>query len=155
MSQLIYVKNDKLWTRVRRRGRFAIPRDCARSPRHFAAAVYAAQKMLADGLEKEGFRFIEWPDDGRPDPAKPLPIHLDESLIMDDTPDPGPYARMPEITPLGHFDQAAMDAYERAEKTRQSWEAGQATNMVDYRVVGVFETQVPTHYRAHVKESKR
>lgn len=148
MAQLIYVRNDKEYTRIRRRGRIQIPAECAREPRHFAAAIQLAKDLLVKQLEAQGARYVDdtWEVRG------PLP-HI--SQFLSDTPDPGPLAQMPEITNLGHYDHEAMAAYERAERARTAWELGEATDMEDYRVIGTFEVPVPQHYRAHVKESRR
>jgi hypothetical protein len=148
MSQLILVKEDKEYRRVRRRGRIQIPAGCARSPRHFAAAIDLAKRLLVQQLEAEGKVFVDqgWEVRG------PLP-HI--AHFLGDGADPGPLVEMPEITNLGYFDADAMDAYERAENARRAWAVGEATDMEDYRVIGTFEAPVETHYRAHVKDLLR
>lgn len=150
MPTLVYVKQDREFTRIKRRGRIQIPTECARDPKHFHAAIELAKKLLVEQLGiEDGARHIEsvaWEVRG------PLQ-HI--AHFLSDSPDSGPLVKMPEITNLGNYDREAMDRYERAEKARRAWEAGEVTDMEDYRVIGVFEVPIPQQYRAHVKETRR
>lgn len=158
--RLFRVKQDVAYERVWRNGRYQITREEAASPVHLADAIRQAKIGLVVQLEAEDvvagrhprhIASVRWKFEWCKET-------LDQQALLDPVldKDPGVGVGRPEITNLGHFDRDAMETYSRAERARQAREVGaNVEGLVDFRVTGLFEVPVETHYRAHVKETKR
>lgn len=130
MAGLFYVQGDAEYHRVRRRGRFSVPRECAASPGHFRSAVeYAQEKMIA-GLRKHGYEYVA---DGFELRGPIEHVSFSEDAHVD----PGPAGR-PDPRDL-----KAQMAWERAEKARVAKSAGEDVDLVDFHLVATFRKKMP------------
>lgn len=130
---LVYVQGDAIVDRLKRHGRFTIPEACARSPRHFQAALKDNMRKMVAGFAKthpeyrlvrEGFEWRQVP-------------HIEFSDSAD--PDPGPLGR-PDFR-----DAESNATYERAERARMAQVVGEheEQDLVDFQIVLTFERRTP------------
>lgn len=127
---LLVVRGDSLRTRVRRRGRFAVPRDLAASPRHMETAVKEHLNLMVHGLARRGYEY----GGGAVEVRGPLPHY---EFSDDATPDKGPEAA-PDPRDL-----KATEAFARAERARTARKAGEDVPLDDYELVTTFERRLP------------
>ena len=130
-----YVRGDSEFVRVRRRGRFAIPKDCAVSPHHLAVAVKENQELMIGGLEKQGYRYA-----GK---AFEVVGPLDHIVFSEDnSPDRGV-----DIPPDVALDPDKRERWERAQKAMAAKRRGAVVEMCDYELVTEFDRRVPSILR--------
>jgi hypothetical protein len=125
---LLIVGADVGYKKVRRQGRFTVPRDLSKSESHLLAAVADAQELMIKGLESQGFRYV---DDGF-ELRGPYP-HILFSNDIDA--DPGPQSRP------NPRDKDAMERWDRAEKSRIAKKTNAEQELVDFVLVGSFLTR--------------
>jgi hypothetical protein len=127
---LVYVQGDAIVDRLKRHGRFTVPEACARSPRHFKAALQDNMQKMVSGFRTTHpeYRLVneafEW--------RGPLPhIEFSDSADVDPGPMGAPDPR----------DREACARYERAEKARMAQVVGEheEQDLVDFQIVLVFE----------------
>jgi hypothetical protein len=145
MSQLILVQNDGVYFPVKRKGRFALELQAAKSPAHRQAAAKKAWEFFRNTMALQGFESL----DSRPEELRgPLP-HLDVSEDM--TVDPGSGTR-----PAQDASPETLANWELAERARldsvKSFRQGATPDLVDLILIGRFRKRVPVEF--HTAASK-
>jgi hypothetical protein len=145
LSSILRIQADAEWQIVRRRGRFAMDVDCARSPPHRQAAIDEAFTRMVKGLlvRPEGsYVYVERVPGGAFEGrqiSKPLE-HFEYS--EDVSPDPG------TVSSPDPRDDVAFKRWERAEHKRIA--KGLMPDLVDFVITAHFKRKINPGFRVHV-----
>lgn len=150
---LVVVKNDKEYQRVRRRGRFSVPREVMATPREIEEKglesfpglqwhVEHWQELMISRLGGLGYEYIGDPFDL----VGPMD-HIDFSPSA--APDPGLF-RPPELSEAAPGPQATamIEKWQKAYKAAAAKKMGEQQEMVDYELLGDFIVPLPDSYRS-------
>lgn len=143
LSPILRIQADTEWILVKRRGRFAMDVDCARSPAHREAAIDKAFHEMVEGLKHRPEGSYEYVSSGPEFSGRKVGPPLEHFEFSPDvSPDPG-------TVPPPHGDRDAHARWERAEATRRA--RGLDTHdLVDFVLTAYFRKSVKPGFRVHV-----
>lgn len=159
-TPLVVVQDDALYDRIKRRGRFSIPREIAVSAeayrlqpeKHlmFGALLHTAlKKFIANIGKTHGLTYVpdqSWPGFELRGPTE----HV--SFSSNVAPDPGP------TTKPRRFDEASLREWEAEEKARLPVRR-LPLDVVDYEIVVAFQRKLPATFhtaaaRSHTRKDR-